>query len=416
MAVSVETEPLETPERIEPERRALKRRGTRPKLTRWLVLGALAIGAVAASIWWRHALQYESSDDAQVEGHIDLVSSRISGTVAYLNPQIENNQFVTAGTLIAELDPRDYQAELERAEADLKTRVAEESSARLAVPITDARAFGQLRAAEAARAEALANVETERANLLAAEHKLKQDEATAARVERDRIRYLALVEKREISRSDYDARETEASAAAQAVASDRAAVTAAEQKVEQARNSVLEREAQIDAARTAPDQVADARAKSSSASGHLGQARAELRTAQLNLSYTRIYAPISGVIGRKTVELGHRVQPGQSLLAIVPLDDIWVTANFKETQLRYMRPGQAVTIRVDTFGRDYRGTIESLPGAAGPVFSLFPPESATGNYVKVVQRFPVRIRLNKGEDREHILRPGMSVEPTVKVR
>jgi membrane fusion protein (multidrug efflux system) len=141
-----------------------------------------------------------------------------------------------------------------------------------------------------------------------------------------------------------------------------------------------------------------------------------LHTAQLNLSYTKLYAPVSGVIGRKTVELGHRVQPGQSLLAIVPLDDIWITANFKETQLKHMRPGQTVTIRVDTFGRDYHAKVESLPGAAGPLFSLFPPENATGNYVKVVQRFPVRIRLDKDQDPERMLRPGMSVEPTVDVR
>ena len=161
--------------------------------------------------------------------------------------------------------------------------------------------------------------------------------------------------------------------------------------------------------------MTDARAKSESAAGHVEQARADVHTAQLNLSYTKIYAPVSGVVGRKTVEIGHRVQPGQSLLVIVPVDDIWITANFKETQLKRMRPGQAVTIRVDTFGRDYKGKVESLPGAAGPLFSLFPPENATGNYVKVVQRFPVRIRFDKDQDAGHLLRPGMSVEPTVDV-
>jgi membrane fusion protein (multidrug efflux system) len=159
-----------------------------------------------------------------------------------------------------------------------------------------------------------------------------------------------------------------------------------------------------------------AQAKSQSAAGELAQAKADLHTSSLNLSYTKIYAPVSGVIGRKTVELGHRIQPGQGLLVIVPLDDIWVTANFKETQMKLMKPGQAVDIRVDTFGRDYKGTIEAMPGAAGPLFSLFPPENATGNYVKVVQRFPVRIRFDKGQDPHHQLRPGMSVEPTVTVR
>ncbi len=314
-----------------------------------------------------------------------------------------------------ELDPRDYEAELEHAKANLDTTSAEAHSAQVTVPIVDASAFGQLHSAEAAKEQALASVESEQANLLAARHKLQQDEAIDARAERDRIRYQALVEKHEISRSDYDARETEAAAAAQAVESDRAAITAREQNIAQARSLVVQREAQIEAARIAPQQVTDARAKSDSASGHLEQARADLHSAQLNLSYTKIYAPVGGIIGRKTVEIGHRVQPGQSLLAIVPLDDIWITANFKETQLKQMRPGQSVTIRVDTFGRDYKGKVESLPGAAGPIFSLFPPENATGNYVKVVQRFPVRIRLDKDQDAEHILRPGMSVEPTVDI-
>ena len=230
------------------------------------------------------------------------------------------------------------------------------------------------------------------------------------------MRYEALVGKREISRSDYDARETEAIAAAQAVESDRAAVASSEQKIAEARSLVVQRDAEIQAARIAPQQVTDARDRTNSALGRVSEARADLNTARLNLSYTKIYAPVTGVVGRKTVEVGHRVQPGQSLLAIVPLDDVWITANFKETQLTRMRPAQPVTIRVDSFGRDYKGHIENLPGAAGPTFSLFPPENATGNYVKVVQRFPVRIRVDKGQDPEQNLRPGMSVEPTVTVR
>jgi membrane fusion protein (multidrug efflux system) len=385
-------------------------------LMRWILLLISAIAIAAATSWWLHSQNYESTDDAQIEGHLDLVSARISGTVTYINPQVENNKLVEAGTLLMELDPRDYAAELEHAKANLDTRIADARSAQVTVPIVDANAFGQLHSAEAAKQQALATVESEQANLVAAQHKLQQDEAIHARAERDRVRYLALVEKREISRSDYDARETEATAAAQAVEADRAAITSREQQIAGVRSLVVQREAQIEAARVAPQQVTDARAKSESAGGHLELARADLHTAQLNLSYTKIYAPVSGVIGRKTVELGHRVQPGQGLLVIVPLDDIWITANFKETQLKRMRPGQAVTIQVDTFGRDYKGTVESLPGAAGPLFSLFPPENATGNYVKVVQRFPVRIRLDKDQDAEHLLRPGMSVEPTVALR
>jgi membrane fusion protein, multidrug efflux system len=343
-------------------------------------------------LWWLSFKNHESTDDAQVEGHLDLVSARISGTVSYINPRVENNQFVEAGTLLLELDPRDYEAELEHAKANLDTRSAEAHSALVTVPIVNATSFGGLHSAEAAKGQALAGVEAERASLVAAQHKLQQDEAIYARAERDRVRYQALVEKQEISRSDYDARETEATAAAQAVEADRAAIVSREQEIAEARNLVVQREAQVEAARIAPQQVTEARARTDSAAGRLEQARAELRTAQLNLSYTKMFAPVSGVIGRKTVELGHRVQPGQSLLLIVPIEDIWITANFKETQLKRMRPGQPVTIRVDTFGRDYKGKVESLPGAAGPLFSLFPPENATGNYVKVVHRFPVRFR------------------------
>jgi membrane fusion protein (multidrug efflux system) len=420
MARTVETEIVDLEKAVRPpdDEKADESTGSkapRSNLSRW-ILGAVFVLAVAgASLWWLHSQNFESTDDAEIEGHLDLVSARISGTVTYINPRVEDNQVVEAGTLLLELDPRDYAAELEHAKANLDTTGAEARAAQVTVPIVNATAFGELRSAEAAKEQALASVESEQANLLAAQHKLQQDEAIYARAERDRVRYQALVEKHEISRSDYDARETDATAAAQTVEADRAAITARERNIAVARSLVDQRDAQIQGARSAPQQVVDARAKSESAGGHLEQARADLHTAQLNLSYTKIYAPVSGVIGRKTVELGHRVQPGQSLLAIVPLDDIWITANFKETQLKKMRPGQSVTVRVDTFGRDYRGKVESLPGAAGPLFSLFPPENATGNYVKVVQRFPVRIRLDKDQDSEHLLRPGMSVEPTVEV-
>jgi len=430
MTRTVETEVVDVEEIVPPEavekhdsldkadtgKQELKSNAPRGKRSRWILLFLVALAVAGTALWWLNSRNYESTDDAQVEGHLDLVSARISGTVTYINPRVENNRFVEAGTLLLELDPRDYEAELEHAKANLNTRSAEARSARVNVPIVKAGSFGGLHAAEAAKEQALAGVEAERANLAAAQHKLKQDEVYYVRAERDRVRYQALVEKHEISRSDYDARETDAAAAAQAVEADHAAITSRAQKIAEAQSLVIQREAQIETARTAPEQVTDARARSDSATGHFAQARADLHTAQLNLSYTKIYAPVSGVIGRKTVELGQHVQPGQSLLLIVPLDDIWITANFKETQLKRMKPGQSVTIRVDTFGKDYKGKVESLPGAAGPLFSLFPPENATGNYVKVVQRFPVRIRLAKDQDPEHLLRPGMSLEPTVDVR
>jgi membrane fusion protein (multidrug efflux system) len=389
----------------------------RKSFPRW-AYASVALSVVAALVgsWWLHARHFETTDDAQIDGHINVISSRISGPVLYVDPRVENNQYIEAGTLLVELDPNDYQAALDHARADLATREASARSADVGVPITNASAFSQLTLAEAAVDEAEAALATEEANLAAAQHKVQQDQAIAARAERDRIRYKNLVDAGVVSQLDYDAREADALADAQTVDADLALVRAEEQKITQVKKLILQREAQVGAARTAPQQVSDAKAKSDSSIGQVSQAEADVRTAELNLGYTKIYAPVSGVIGRKTVELGQRIQPGQSLLALVPLDDIWVTADFKETQLKYMRAGQKVTVHVDTFGRDYEGTVENLPGAAGTLFSLLPPENASGNFVKVVQRLPVRVRLNPDQDPQHQLRPGMSVEPTVRVR
>ncbi len=404
--------PQDTPTAHEPQTSVPQKRSW----FRWVVLLILVLLAAGGVRWYLNSQGFEETDDAQIEGHLDSISARISGTVSYINPQVENNKFVKAGTLLLELDPNDYQADLEHAKANLDASAADEHAAQVGIPIVNASAFGQLHAAEAAAEQAASAVETQQANLTVAQHKLQQDEAIAARAERDRVRYQALVEKHEISRSDYDARETDATASAQAVEGDRAALTSIERQISEARSLVAQRQAQVEAARSAPQQVTDARVKTQSAGGRVEQATAAIHTAKLNLSYTKIYAPISGVVGRKTVELGQRLQPGQGLMVLVPLDDIWVTANFKETQLKRMRPGQSVRIHVDTFDRDFNGKVESLPGAAGPLFSLFPPENATGNYVKVVQRFPVRIRFDAGQDPQQLLRPGMSVEPTVNVR
>ena len=388
----------------------------RPKWLARGIAGIVLAGALAAgTMLWLDARHYETTDDAQVDGHFAALSTRIEGTVVWVNPNAENDHSVKAGDLLLQLDPRDFEVALERAKANLKMRQSQARGAMLEVPITDASAFNQLRAAEAAHEEALAAVETAQADLAGAQHRLEQDEAIAGRAERDRVRYQALVEKREISRSAYDSRETEAVSAAQAVESDRAAIAAAERKVAQARSLVVQREAQIAAARTAPQQLQNAQASSESAQAAIDQALAEVHAAELNLSYTKVYAPVSGVVGHKTVEPGHRVQPGQTLLTVVPVDDIWITANFKETQLGHMRAGQPVTIHVDSFDHDYRGVVEDMAGASGPLFSLFPPENATGNYVKIVQRFPVRIHINKDQDPEHNLRPGMSVEAKVRV-
>jgi membrane fusion protein (multidrug efflux system) len=387
------------------------------KISTKVLSGLVVVVCLIAGLgYYLYSRNYETTDDAQIDGHFAQLSTRITGTITYVNPLVEDDRFVQAGTLLLELDPRDYEAALEHAKANLATKEAEAHVAQIQVPITDASAYSQLHLAEAAQQEAKASVAAAQAELQSAQHRVQLDEALAARAERDRVRYAALVEKREVSRSFYDAQETQAVSTVQTLESDRAAVTGAEQKIAQMKSLVAQREAQVENARTAPQLAANVRAESTSAQGSLEQARADLHTAELNLSYTKIYAPVSGVVGHKTVELGHRVQPGQTLLSVVPTDDIWVIANFKETQLRHMRPGQQVTIHVDTFERDYNGTIEDMAGAAGPLFSLFPPENASGNYVKIVQRFPIRIRLDKGQNSQQDLRPGMSVEATVRVR
>lgn len=382
-----------------------------------ITLAVALFAAVAIGVsWWLYARQFETTDDAQVDGHFAQLSTRVSGTVVYVNPDVENDHYVTAGTVLMRLDPSDYQADLDHAQAILDTREAEARSAGIQVSITRATAVSRLHVAQAQEKAAVEAVAEAEAVLDAAHKRVHQDTAIAEHTERDRVRYAALVDKREISRSFYDARETDSRTASYALAGDRAAEAAALRRVAEAQRTVAQRQAEIDGAATAPQQISDARAQSASANGSLEQARADVRTAELNLSYTTIYAPVSGVVGHKTVEIGNRIQPGQTLLTVVPIDDIWITANFKETQLRRMRSGEPVTVHVDSFGRDYQATVEDMAGASGPLFSLFPPENASGNYVKIVQRFPIRIHINPGQDPQHQLRPGMSVEAKVRVR
>ena len=413
MATTANASPVKDPELIGETDMSSPKRWS----TKGIILGVLILVAAGTGLsWWFYARQFETTDDAQVDGHFAQLSARVTGTVLYVNPLVENDRYVTAGTELVRLDPRDYQADLDHARATLDTRQAESDAAGLQVPITQATANSRLHVAEAEEKAAVESVAEAEASLEAARKRVQQDTSIAAHAERDRLRYAALVEKHEISQSFYDARETEANTAADALAADQAAEAAAARRVAESERTVAQRQAEIDAAQTAPEQISDARAKASSANGALEQARADLRTADLNLSYTTISAPVSGVIGHKTVEVGNRIQPGQSLLTIVPVDDIWVTANFKETQLRRMRPGESVTLHVDSFGRDFRGTVEDMAGASGPLFSLFPPENASGNYVKIVQRFPIRIHIDPGQDPQHQLRPGMSIEAKVRIR
>ena len=377
-----------------------------------LALVVLAGGAAA----WTYFSSYESTDDAQVDGHLHQVSARISGTILRVNPDVQDSHYVEAGTVLAEIDPADYQAERDRAQADYDRLQSSSVAAEKDITVTSSGSNGKLELANAAVSEAENSVATEKASLQVAQARLAQAEANFTRAENDRQRYERLLAKHEISQSEYDRVATEAATDSEGVTAGKADMIAGQQRIAQAQSRLAERKADLLSANSAPQQIASSRAKAAAAVSDAGRAHALLTTSQLNLSYTKIIAPVSGIIGRKTVEAGQRVQPGQQLLTIIPVDDLWITANFKETQLQKMKPGEAVTIHADASGHDYHGHIDSLGGATGSKFSLLPAENATGNYVKVVQRVPVRIVLDQGENADHRLRPGMSVEPKVSLR
>jgi membrane fusion protein (multidrug efflux system) len=380
-----------------------------------ILAGAVAL-AVVGGVGWSYLSSYESTDDAQVDGHLHPVSARISGTILRVNPEVEDSHYVQAGTVLAEIDPADYEADRDRASSEYDRLKASSRAAEKDIVVTSSGSNGRLELANAAIKEAEDSVDSENASLQAAQARLAQAQENFKRAETDRQRYQRLLEKHEISQSEYERAATEAATDREAVSAGQAEVTGAEKRIAQAQSRLLERKADLVAAGSAPQQIDSSRAKAAAATADAGRARAELATAQLNLGYTRIIAPVSGIVGRKTVEAGQRVQPGQQLLTIIPVDDLWITANFKETQLRKVKPGQPVTIHADATGLDYRGHIDSLGGATGSRFSLLPPENATGNYVKVVQRIPVRVLLDSGENADHRLRPGMSVEAKVSLR
>ena len=398
-----------------------RRRLTRPILGSFILLSLL----VGGYFEWRHLSTYESTDDAQVDGHINAVSARISGHV--LEVRAENEMLVHAGDVLVRIDPRDYEVAVEKAAADLADAQAAYESSRINVPITSTTTSSQLTASRSARADAAAGalgaarqLNAAGARLESARAQVLEAEANHQRASDDVARYKALVDKDEIARQVYDTAVSTAAAARATVDARKAAVTEAEQNVnvatsgvEQANQRIAQAEANVQSALTAPQQVAVTEARVKSALAEIAQRRALLDQAKLNLSYTTVVAPVTGIVGKKTVEVGHNISPGQQLMAIVPLDDIWVTANFKETQLRHMKTGQTVRFSVDAYSREYTGKVTGVAGASGSRFSLLPPENATGNYVKVVQRIPVRIDVDPDQNRDHLLRPGMSVDPRV---
>jgi len=384
-----------------------------PRFRIALIIGGIVL-LVAVFFLWRYLSSYESTDDAQVDGHLNAISARVSGHVLKL--LVNDNQYVDAGAPLVEIDPKDYQLAVNSARAAYQDALALAQSTQVNVPITSVTTGSQLSASQADVNGARAGISVARQQLEAARAQLEQAIANDIKAQNDVGRYKQLVDKQEISHQQYDQAVAAARSSAASVNGARASVSAAEQQVAQAQAKLEQAEANLRSAGTAPQQMAAIRSRAQSAQAQAQQKKAELDQAILNLQYTRIVAPVSGIVSNRTVEVGQNVSIGQQLMKIINLDDIWVTANFKETQLREMRPGQPATIAVDAYGRKYKGHVESIAGASGALFSLLPPENATGNYVKVVQRLPVKITFDAGETREHLLRPGMSVEPKVWLR
>jgi membrane fusion protein (multidrug efflux system) len=383
---------------------------------RFIIIGVVAILVVGAVLFWWHSTFYEDTDDAQVNGHLIQISARIVGHVIKVN--VDENQYVDAGTVLAEVDPKDFEVAVQQDEANLQSAEAAYEAAKVNVPVIGINTGSNLRSAGADVSGAGATIAQTQKQLEAAEAAVAQAEANSTKSQLDLQRYKPLVEKDVISKQQFDAAVAAADGNKAALAQAQANLLAAQDGVRIARDRATTAEAAFKYAQTGPQQVAIQKARADQAAAQVEQARSQLEQAKLNLSYTKIVAPVAGIVTRKSVELGQNVSVGQNMMTLVSLDDIWITANFKETQLEHMRAGQKVVVTVDAYGgRKYDGKITQIGGATGSVLSLFPPENATGNYVKVVQRVPVRIDItDPKENSDHLLRPGLSVEPKVRVK
>jgi membrane fusion protein (multidrug efflux system) len=391
-----------------------------------LIIGAVLLLVIGAGVWVWMTAGRVSTDDAQVDARVTQISSRVGGTVTKV--AVNDNQVVETGALLIELDPRDYQVAVDKARAELADAEATAVAAQNTIPITSTTAASQVTTARGGVAQAQSGVsasgkevEAARARLTTAQAHVREFEANATRAARDVERLRGLLAKDEVSQQQFDTASAAADAQKAAVESARsqvaeaeAGIRVAESRLAQAHAGEQQAHAELQAAQTGPSQIAATRARASAANAHVQQARATLAQAELNLQYATVKAPARGIVSKKGINVGQVVQAGQPLLALVQIDDVWVTANFKETQLTDVRPGQRATIEVDAYGgRTFKGKVDSIAGATGARFSLLPPENATGNFVKVVQRVPVKIVLDPGQDPEHLLRPGMSVTPEV---
>lgn len=406
-----DVKPPATPEATTPVRAPLAR-GRRRAFTIFFVI--LLIVGVGGLLYWLHARDFESTDDAQVDGHLIPVTSRIDGTVTHV--YVDNNQPVRAGQVLVDLDPRDFQVQLDQALAQLSQARSMVTAQQPNIPITQIENTTNISSGEAdvanARA-ALAAAERDRDS--SAAH-LAEAEANSAKAQADLARYKLLIEKEEVSQQEYD--QVVAAAKAQ-----QASVTASEATVQSGVQTVDQRRAQLAQVqsrlaqyeRNAPQQIAIRRATVQSNQASAQSAQAQVEQAQLKLSYSKITAPVPGIVIKRSGEVGAHIAAGQELMEIAQVNDLWVTANFKETQLRNIHSGQSATIHVDALKQDFNGYVEDIGGSTGSVASVLPPENATGNYVKVVQRIPVRIRFKANQNGLDRLRPGMSVEPDVRI-
>lgn len=400
----------------------------RKRTIRLVVLAVLVVALIAAIPIWAYYSVRESTDDAQVDGHLVPISPRISGTV--LTVLVNDNQPVKAGQELVRLDPADFQVAQAQAEANLSNAEASTVESQVNLPVTNINTRSQVSTSSAQVEEGQAGVSAAqqavnvaRSRIDSANFALAQAQANYTKSQNDLARYKDLVSKDEISKQDYDAAVAAAAANAAQVDSAKSAIAEAQHTLEQSGAQLSQSKARLTSALVQqrqsrdirPQQVAVSQAQYKSAQAQVRQRQANLDQAKLNLSYTLIRAPVDGIVSRKSAEPGMQLSAGQQIMSLIPLDDVWVTANFKETQLRKMRVGQKVEIEVDTYGSSHRfqGHVDSIAAASGARFSLLPPENATGNFVKVVQRVPVKLVLEPGEDRQHLLLPGMSVVPTV---
>jgi membrane fusion protein, multidrug efflux system len=403
-----------------------QRRSQRQFNRKLAIFGALLIIVAAGAFLWVRSWNRVSTDDAQVDGHIVPVSSKIYSNV--IEVLVNDNQQVKRGQVLVRLDPRDYQAKVDQAKASVAVAVSQAQGASVGVPLIRETTQSSTSSAEAELGAVQADYEQAKAEYEKASNadvawersNVRTAQATYDRAKADLDRMQPLVDKAEISRLQYDSyvaasrvAESELKAAQDKLAGalqnaqmKKAAMLAAQARVTQGRAGVIEAQAN-------QKQVNVRTADAASAAANVTLARANLETAELNLSYMTIVAPMDGVVTKKSVEVGQIVQQGQGLMMIVPLNDVWVTANFKETQLRGVLPGQQAEVKVDLTGKTYPGHVDSVAGATGTRLSLLPPENATGNYVKVVQRIPVKIVLDPIPGGNNILRPGMNVEAAI---